>query len=123
MGRLVGQEDVIGNETTAERVVGGCLSIQEHVANMKRFFGDFGIDLNLLRNIYKGIDNERFTVQSYDMSPETDLRVILSSFYEYAQVTFAPTIYTTVVLTAKSDLIGPQKRLPAEYSSYYGLLR
>lgn len=121
--RLVGPASVIANETTAARNLRTCRSTIEHATEMRRYFETFGIDLSEMSNPYVRFDDARFTVAPYAEHPDTDYRLILSTFYECAQVADAPVTYLFWSLFAKSDLRGAGRTLPAGYLSLYGMLR
>lgn len=119
-----GPNAVIANRTMAAQILGDCRSTNEHAEEMFRYFEGFGIDLSPMRvNPYEVYDARNFTVTPYGVNPKGHYRVIATSTFDYAQVTNSPMLFSSWVLSAKTDLNGPLRKLPTGHWAISGMFR
>lgn len=119
-----GPNAILADEASAAMNLGSCRTTAEHAAEMVKAFEAFGADLEPVRdNPYKSYDGAQFSITPYVLNPETMSAIRLNSFFEYAQVTSTPLLFTSWALVAKTDLKGQDKRLPSGYWVFYGMIR
>lgn len=90
---------------------------------MKQFFETFGIDLSTMADPFENFDKERFVISPFGVHPDGDYRVLLSSFYSYAEVSNAKVTFAGWALHAKVQIDGAERRLTPGSRAAYGMYR
>lgn len=115
---------MIANQSLAANSLGNCRTTDEHAEQMFRYFEGLGIDLTPMReNPYEVYDTVDFRVTPYVGSPNGYQWLILTSFYEFANVVRYPVVFSAWGIRAKTDLNGPAAKLLTGFTSLYGLFR
>lgn len=109
----------IGNRTSAAGVLGDCWSTEEHAAMMLEYFEGFGVDHK--GDPYVPYHDMKFSVLPY-VSDQSG-NVVLTSFYEYAEVVDTSLLFSSWIVLANADLNGPRGTIPSGYWLMYGMFR
>lgn len=119
-----GPPAIIANRSVISNRLRTCRSPEDHAKSMMNYFKSYGVNLSSLSiNPFEVYEDARVSLRPFVNNPAGNYQVLASTFYEYAESTYAPVSFASWIMSAKIDLTGPKGTLPAVYLAIYGMFR